>query len=141
MRHVKMSNIISNYDDLLKAAATQKEPQRLLFVFASTELPDDHSETEAQRFKQGEGGAITPVICVDKHLTELSNFINLANEAAELNTPWNMVLVACLSGKGGIPASDSDADSGLKNMVSAIQSGMISNFMAFDKDGHPLEFY
>ncbi|MCK5881868.1 MAG: hypothetical protein KAG18_08325 [Sinobacterium sp.] len=136
-----MGNMISNYDELLKAAASQEEPQRLLFVFASTELPEDHSETEAERFNQGEGGAITPVICVDKHLNELSNFADLVSEAAELDAPWSIVIVACLSGKGGIPASDSDADTGLKNMVSAIQSGMISNFMAFDKDGHPLDFY
>lgn len=136
-----MDNIISSYGDLLKAAAMQKEPQRLLFVFANTELPEDPSESEAERFKQGEGGTITPVICVDKHLSELSDFADLVTEAEALNTHWDMIIVACLSGKGGVPASDSDTDTGLNNMVSAIQAGMISNFMAFDTDGHPLKFY
>ena len=32
---------ITNFDDLLQAAAMQHEPQRLLFVFAGKELPDD----------------------------------------------------------------------------------------------------
>lgn len=81
------------------------------------------------------------MIYVDKHLTELSHFTDLVNEAAELNTPWSMVLVAYLSGRGGMPASNSDADTSLKNMVASIQSGMIFNVMAFDKDGHPLELY
>ena len=32
---------ISNFDDLLRAARTQPEPQRLLFVFARAVLPDN----------------------------------------------------------------------------------------------------
>ena len=31
---------ISTFDDLLRAARQQPEPQRLLFVFAGVELPD-----------------------------------------------------------------------------------------------------
>ena len=32
---------IASFDDLLVAARQQPEPQRLLFVFAGVELPDD----------------------------------------------------------------------------------------------------
>jgi hypothetical protein len=32
---------ISSFDDLLRAAREQSEPQRLLFVFANAVLPDD----------------------------------------------------------------------------------------------------
>ena len=32
---------ISNFDDLVQAARLQKEPQKLLFVFTKTELPED----------------------------------------------------------------------------------------------------
>lgn len=131
----------SSYDDLLKVAAEQPEQQRLLFVFANTELPDDHSEQEARRFAEGEGGAIVPVMCVDKHLGELTTFSALTEESKQAGASWSMVLVACLSGKGGVPPSDSDADQGLKNIVFAIQNGMISSFMAFDKEGFSLEFY
>ena len=34
---------ISSFDDLIEAARAQPEPQRLLFVFAAVELPDDAS--------------------------------------------------------------------------------------------------
>jgi hypothetical protein len=32
---------ITTFDDLLTAARAQPQPQRLLFVFAGIELPDD----------------------------------------------------------------------------------------------------
>ena len=38
---------ISSFDDLLQMARQQKEPQRLLFVFAGAELPQE--STAAQR--------------------------------------------------------------------------------------------
>jgi len=34
---------ITSFDDLLRAARHQAEPQRLLFVFMGAELPDDSS--------------------------------------------------------------------------------------------------
>ncbi|MEO8923737.1 MAG: ribonucleotide reductase subunit alpha, partial [Caldimonas sp.] len=37
---------ISSFDDLLRAAREQPEPQRLLFVFAGAELPDDSSAVQ-----------------------------------------------------------------------------------------------
>ena len=52
-----------------------------------------------------------------------------------------MTTTIALAGKGGVPASDADAEQALNNMVGAIQNGMISGFMAFDTDGHPIEFH
>ena len=48
---------ISCFDDLLRAAREQHEPQRLLFVFANSVLPDDSTPEQRARFQAGEGGA------------------------------------------------------------------------------------
>jgi len=37
----KSAMSITNFDDLLRSARAQPEPQRLLFVFATAGVPDD----------------------------------------------------------------------------------------------------
>ncbi|WP_025916955.1 hypothetical protein [Herminiimonas sp. CN] len=131
---------ISNFEDLLQAAAQQSDPQRLLFVFAKKELPDDHAEAEAENFRAGLGGALTPVVCVDKTLDALSDFAALVKESEQTGQHWDVVLVACMAGKNGVMPSASEADQGLKMMVSAVQTGAkLSRFMAFDRAGEPLQ--
>jgi hypothetical protein len=131
----------SHFDDLLQAAAQQPDPQRLLFVFAKKELPDDHVEAEAENFQAGLGGALTPVVCVDKTLDALSNFVDLVKESEQTGQHWDVVLVACLGGKNGVMPSASEAVQGLKMMVGAIQTGAkLSRFIAFDRAGNPLQF-
>ena len=51
---------IQHFDDLLRAARAQPEPQRLLMVFVGTELPEGASPEQRARFAQGEGGAWCP---------------------------------------------------------------------------------
>lgn len=132
---------ISNFEDLLQAAAQQPDPQRFLFVFAKKELPDDHLAAEAENFQAGLGGALTPVVCVDKTLDALSNFADLVQESEQTGQHWDVVLIACLAGKNGVMPSASEADQGLKMMVSAIQTGaQLSRFIAFDRAGDPLQF-
>ena len=41
---------ITSFDDLLRAAKAQPEPQRLLFVFTGAELPADASDTQREQF-------------------------------------------------------------------------------------------
>ena len=41
---------IDSFDDLLQVARGRKEPQRLLFVFAGTELPDEATPEQRERF-------------------------------------------------------------------------------------------
>jgi hypothetical protein len=132
---------ISNFEDLLQAAAQQPDPQRFLFVFAKKELPDDHVEAEAENFQAGLGGALTPVVCVDKTLDALSDFAALVKESEQTGQHWDVVLIACLAGKNGIMPSASEADQGLKMMVSAVQTGgKLSRFIAFDRTGEALQF-
>ena len=63
---------ISSFDDLLQAARMQPEPQRLLFVFAAVELPDDATPAQRARFEAGQGGALVPLMCVDKRPEEIT---------------------------------------------------------------------
>src|SRR5215207_1626424 len=71
----------SQFELLLQAAASQPEPQRLLFVFAAAELPADASAAQRARFEAGQGGALTPLACVDKAVGDLSSFEALVAES------------------------------------------------------------
>ena len=71
---------IQHFDDLLAAARAQAQPQRLLMVFVATELPEDASAEQRARFAEGEGGALVPLMCVDKTPEELDSFATLLAE-------------------------------------------------------------
>ena len=85
---------IATFDDLLRAARQQPEPQRLLFVFARAELPDDSTPEQRLRFAAGEGGTLAPLMCVDKSPDELGTFADLVEESRELGQAWTLVFVA-----------------------------------------------
>ena len=72
---------ISSFDDLLRAARQQPEPQRMLFVFTGAELPDDSTPEQRRDFAAGAGGALVPLMCVDKTPDELTTFAALAEES------------------------------------------------------------
>ena len=93
---------ISSFDDLLLAAGQQSEPQRLLFVFAASELPEDATEEERVRFESGEGGALKPVMTVDKLPAEVPSFDSLLDESKGTGAHWDIVFVASLSGRAGM---------------------------------------
>ncbi|HMN94781.1 MAG TPA: ribonucleotide reductase subunit alpha [Hydrogenophaga sp.] len=126
---------ISTFDDLLGAARSQPQPQRLLFVFAGIELPDDATPAQRAGFERGEGGALVPKMCVDKSPHELTSFEQLRQEAAAMGQPWGMVFVAAMSGPPGKPPTSADADQPLQGMVEAIRQGRIQNFIPFDPQG------
>jgi len=65
---------ISSFADLLREARQQPEPQRLLFVFAGAALPDDSTPEQRRRYAAGAGGALVPLMCVDKAPDELRSF-------------------------------------------------------------------
>ncbi|MCS0630424.1 ribonucleotide reductase subunit alpha [Telluria mixta] len=127
---------LSNFSDFLTAARAQPEAQRLLFVFAVAELPQTHTPGQARRFEEGRGGALSPVMCVDKGLDELADFTMLADESRATGQPWDMVLVAALAGE----QQASGIDRGLKMMIDAVHRGAIERFLAFDPNGHAVRF-
>jgi len=131
---------ITDFETLLEATRQQQESFQLLFVFAKSALPPEHSEEEAERFKSGRGGELTPMMCVDKSPDELTDFKALALEAEKLFIDWQMVFIGALPGKVGSPPSKAEIDDALKNMVQAIQfGGDMSGYLIFDKNGGPIQ--
>lgn len=53
---------ITSFDDLLRAATEQREPQRLLFVFANAGVDADATAEQKARFEAGLGGTVTPLL-------------------------------------------------------------------------------
>lgn len=131
---------LADFTDFLAAARTQPEAQRLLFVFAVAELPQAHTPGQARRFREGCGGALAPVMCVDKGLDELDDFAALAAESRATGQPWDMVFVAALAGGQGAAPPPADVDPGLRMMVDAVHRGAVERFLAFDPRGDAVRF-
>lgn len=132
---------IESYQDLLQAAAAQAEPQRLLFVFAKAELPNGYTDSQKQQFEQGHGGALEPVLCVDKLPEEISEFQQLVTESQTTGIDWDIAFVSALGGRGGFPPNSDEAVQPLKMMMQKIQGGMIADFLTFDKNGELVALY
>ncbi len=122
---------ISSFDDLLRAAREQPEPQRLLFVFTRAELPGDSTPGERERFAAGAGGALTPLMAVDKSPDEIRDFQALVEESRQFGEEWAVVFVAALSGGG-------DAGQALERMIASIKSGSPGALIPFDRQGQAL---
>src|SRR5512133_63398 len=103
----------SHFEQLLKTASEQVEPQRLLFVFTQAELPADATWEQRERFKAGRGGALKPLACVDKSPAELTTFEALVDESRNACPPWQVLFIAALSGQEGRPPSSALVDSAL----------------------------
>jgi hypothetical protein len=131
---------ILDFSDFLAAARTQDEPQRLLFVFAVAELPQNHSPGQKKRFESGRGGALAPVMCVDKSVDELDTFAALADESRHTGQPWDMVFVAALPGPDGQAPAQGEIERALRMMVDAVHRGAIDRFLAFDPQGNVVRF-
>lgn len=129
---------IASFEDLLQAARLQPEPQRLLFVFAAAELPEDSTPEQRARFQEGEGGALVPLMSVDKLPEELSGFAALAEESRQFGRDWSVVFVAALSGRNGRAPDSASAGRSLDRMIEAIKAGAVASFLPFDRQGRPL---
>jgi hypothetical protein len=129
---------ISTFDDLLRAASEQPEPQRLLFVFAHAVLPDDSTPEQRARFQAGEGGALAPLMAVDKTPEEIGTFAALVEESRQFGSDWAVVFVASLSGRAGRPPTSEEADQPLQRMIEAIKAGSFGSFIPFDRRGDPV---
>jgi hypothetical protein len=129
---------ISSFDDLLRAAREQPEPQRLLFVFAEAALPDDSTPEQRARFEAGQGGALTPLMSVDKTPEELGTFAALVEESRRFGPDWAIVFVASLPGRDGRAPTSKEADQSLQRMLESIKAGSIGSFIPFDRRGEPV---
>jgi hypothetical protein len=129
-----------HFQQLLQAAEAQAEPHRLLFVFAAAELPEHPTPEQRARFEAGQGGALTPLMCVDKAPAELSNFDALVAESRRSGPPWQVVFAAGLAGRDGRPPPPAQVDAALEKMVYAVRLGGVGSFAAFSASGGPLGF-
>ena len=99
-------------------------------------MPDEASPEERAAFERGEGGALTPVICVDKTPEEAPDFGALQEESRATGQSWDVVFVAAMSGRGGTPPSTDEAQQPLTMMVESIRLGHISHYLPLDSYGN-----
>ena len=129
-----MTQMFSQLKDM---AMQQAEPQRLLFLFTQAEgskKPSDATSKDPQR------GMITPKMCVDKLPSELGDYQDLVKEADSIDSQWDFVFIAGLSGQNGLPPSSDDADQYLNKMTNDVASGQnIARYVVFDREGNPIE--
>jgi hypothetical protein len=89
------------------------------------------------RFEAGQGGAITPLMSVDKALEELDTFDALVEESRQYRQDWAIVFVASLSGRSGRAPMSKDADKPLQRMIQFIKAG---SFIPFGRQFQPMPF-
>lgn len=133
--------MLQDFDGLLAAAGRQPQPQRLLFVFVRAGLPESPTQDQRERHDTGSGGTLTPVLCVDKAPAEIASFQALVAESEATGSHWDLVFVAALEGRAGVPPSSDEAAQPLQLMTRAVDDGQISRFAAFDRQGDPVQFY
>ncbi len=128
---------ISHFDDLLRTARQQTEPQRLLMVFAGASLPSDATAAQRASFEAGESGELSPLMCVDKDPMALASFTALVAEAAEAGgqQPWALVFAAALPGHNGQPPTAVQVDAALQRVTEQVRSGDIALLIPFDRLG------
>lgn len=126
---------ISNYEELLEAANRQAEPQRLLFVFTSAELPDDCTEGQREQFRASKGGALAPVMCVAKLAADRQGFDALFEESNRTGKGWDIVFTACMPVAFEVAPGEDAAERGLRAMINSIHEGKVGDFLAFNRHG------
>lgn len=132
---------IEIYSDLIRAAGMQTEPQRLLFVFATAELPEGATAEQTSQYERGEGGTLSPVLCVDKLPGEVDDFGTLVAESERTGIHWDVAFVSAMSGRGGVQPNSDEAEQPLKMMMEQIQAGMVAQFLALSRDGEIIQLY
>lgn len=129
----------------MPACTRQAEPQRLLFVFVGAEKPGEI--TPNRRVKESEmndtrkGGALTPLMCLDKLASELGTFASLIETSVPAELSWDIVFVAGASEKPEIKVSRKETEQILKGMNQLIEEGNIGRFLAFNRKGEIIQLY
>ena len=88
------------------------------------------------------GGALVPLMCVDKTPEELDSFATLLAESQQFELPyqpWRLVFTAALSGSNGQAPTSEDAESPLERMVEAIKRGEHGSYIPFDAQGQAVQ--
>ena len=126
---------IISFDQLLRVVREHPEPRRLLLVFAGASLPGGATDEQRALFEAGEGGELSPLMCVDKDPHALGDFEALAAEAQALGPSWSLVFAAALAAGAAGPPTVSQVDAALQDMVQSVHRGDIGRFLPFDRMG------
>lgn len=132
---------IASFADLLHAARTQDQPQRLLFIFAAAELPDDASTAQQASYQARQGGALSPVVYVDKSPDDIGSFADLVEESRATGAHWDIVFVTSQSGQGGQLPDDAQTEETFARLIEMIRLGQIESFLTFDREGDLVRLY
>ncbi len=133
-------NTPTHFDQLLRAASEQPDPQQLLFVFAAAELPDDATPAQRRRFAAGGGGSLAPLMCVAKGPGELAGFDAFVAESRDAGPAWQVVFAAGLAGSFGRAPTEPQVELALQAMVERVRAGVFDGLLALDPAGQPLSF-
>jgi len=109
-------------------------------VFVDVELPPDSTPDQRERFARGEGGALTPRMCVDRSPSDIDSWEALVRDADAQSDQWRMVMVAALAGQPGRPPANEQIERALNQMVMSIHQGQIQAFVPFDRQGQVVHF-
>jgi hypothetical protein len=119
--------VISSFQDLLTAAKTQDQPQRLLLLLAKA----DSSTTKRPGVQTG---TITPIACVDRLPEEIASFESFVAEADQVSDSWDMVFVASLGGAQGTAPSSEEAEPYLNKMTNDLATGQdLTRYLVLDR--------
>ena len=125
----------SNFKKMIDAAEAQEQPQRILIMLAKSEIEISDKE-------KGMSGTITPVICVDKTPDEVTSFEDFVKEADSINSDWDMMFIAGLSGENNEMPTPEDADPILNQMVNNLMSGQdLSRYLVLDRNDDPVDIF
>ncbi len=74
-------------------------------------------------------------------MEELQDFPTLVAESEQMGEPWDLVLIAALSGEDGNMPTSEDAEEPLKVMANdVVTGGDLSAYLAFNREGKPVVF-
>jgi hypothetical protein len=125
--------MIEKFNDLLEQSSQQGDAQRLLLLFASTEVVKKTKKRDEKK------GTLSPVMCVDKLPSEIKDFQTLIGEADSVSPKWDMLLIAALAGEGDTPPTADDAEPYLNQMANDVSSGQdLSRYVIFDREENPI---
>jgi len=125
----------SNFKKMVEAAEAQNQPQRLLILLAKSEIETNDKD-------EGISGTITPVICVDKTPDEITTFEDFVAEADLINTDWDMMFIAGLTGENNQMPTPEEADPILNKMVNDLMSGQdLSRYLVLDRNDETVDVF
>lgn len=128
---------IENFDDLVRLACGEPQPQQLLVVLLRVEPvyrqgPDGRTEPVPG------GGSLAPLAVKDYPIQPKLRFDALRDEADQAAADWGFMMLAVLPGRGPEPPERGTIDDHLKRMAqTVVTGGNLSGYLFLDREGEP----